>query len=102
MDKSREEFLAWANRKKSSKLTSESMSVIRNSGRFASESLQKRFEAWTASRVTGKVLAYITPHGDAVSGNDFAGGEEEMHHSAKTEGWTPLIAGITVKGEGDE
>ncbi|HEY3987427.1 hypothetical protein [Cedecea sp.] len=60
------------------------------------------YDAWQASRAAGKIVAYMTHHGSAVSPDDFAGAEEEMHHSAKMEGWTPLIAGITVKGEEDE
>lgn len=63
---------------------------------------EKDWKAWQAGIAAGKVVAYMTHQGSAVSPDDFAGGEEEMHHSAKMEGWTPLIAGITVKGEGDE
>lgn len=59
-----------------------------------SDELHFMWIGWQASRTTLPV-AYMTHHGSAVSPDDFADGEEEMHQAAKTEGWTPLIAGVT-------
>lgn len=50
---------------------------------------------WQASRQTQPTVAYLSCHGDALTPGDFAGGAEEMHETAKREGWRPLA----IKGD---
>ncbi|WP_435952713.1 hypothetical protein [Dryocola sp. BD626] len=99
MTTSREQFERWVNRRPLSKLIG---FCERDGDGYMHLQHTQLWEAWHASRHSGDVLAYMTFHNSAVSPDDFVGGEEEMHHSAKAEGWTPLIAGITVKGDSDE
>lgn len=57
---------------------------------------------WQASRAAIErvtIVAYQDNYGNAVSAEDFDGGENEMHETAFKDGWTPLVcaAGIKVK-----
>ena len=93
MDKMREDFEMWFKPKKIAMQMRgiSSLRIVRLH--------QRQWEAWQASRKAGKAVAYMTHHGSAVSPDDFKGGEEEMLFFAKVDGWTPLISGITVKGD---
>lgn len=82
VDKSREEFEAWFKNQHSQTVS--------------------LWDVWQASRKAATPVAYLTHHGIAVSPDDFNGGADEMTLTARSEGWSPLIVGITVKGEGDD
>jgi len=92
VDKSREEFEAWFKNEWLDKVAPMTMIERHRLHNIA-------WSAWQASRKAGKAVAYMTHHGSAVSPDDFKGGEEEMLFFAKVDGWTPLISGITVKGD---
>lgn len=98
MDKSREDFENWA--EEAGALPWGYLKRQRNpSGGYSVQIYTYMWAAWQASRKAGKAVAYMTHHGSAVSPDDFKGGEEEMLFFAKVDGWTPLISGITVKGD---
>ncbi|TNV22096.1 hypothetical protein FH968_04255 [Buttiauxella sp. B2] len=90
VDQSRSEFEAWFH----ARYDQISMPPQERSMLFTNQ-----WASWQACRsalANLPVVAYLA-NGDAISANDFADGEEEMHFAAKQEGWEPLVraAGIT-------
>lgn len=70
------------------------MTRANNGLNYADPILDVCWIAWQASRQAQLTVAYLSCHGDALTPGDFAGGAEEMHETAKREGWRPL----SIKG----